>query len=133
MKIVKNNGVCGDLYLILFVFLIFSGFSLFFGDTDSSSYDTEDAIVENFSLGEEAILPGFNENDAGTYYYKLQKFQSSTNQFSSTFISDFESIIKENLRFSNNFYGVSNKIPVYILCKQQRISDDDVIPLLSFV
>ena len=133
MKVIKNNRITGDLHLILFLILIFGGFSLFIRDADISSDDTKDVSAENFSLGEEAIVPKFNEIDLRTYYYQLQKFQFSTGHFSNNIIPNCEAIINEELRFINHFYNVSNKVPIYILYKQQRISDDDVVPLLSFV
>lgn len=133
MKVIKNNRITGDLYLILFLILIFGGFSLFIGDADISSDDTKDLSAENFTLGEEAILPKLNEIDLRTYYYQLQKFQLSTVDFSNNIIPDCEAIRNEQLRFIIHFYGISNKVPIYILYKQQRISDDDVALLLASV
>jgi hypothetical protein len=133
MKLIKNNRVSGDLHLILFLFLAFAGLGLFIHDTDTDSYDSQDVIIENFSSGKEAILPRFYEVDISDYFYQLQKFQSLTGYLSNNVISDYEDKIDQELRFSNHFYSVANKVPIYILCKQLRISDDDVSPFLHFV
>jgi hypothetical protein len=133
MKVVKNNRITGDLHLLLFLILIFGGFSLFIGDADISFDDTKDLTAENFSLGEEAILPRLNEIDLRTYHYQLQTFQLSAGHFSNSIIPNCEDIINGEFTFINHFYNVSYKVPIYILYMQQRISDDDVVPLLSSV
>lgn len=133
MKVIKNNWESGNLHLVIFLFLVIGGLGLFFHDTGIDSYDNQDVIIDNFSSGKEAILPKFYEVDIGDHYYELQKFQSLTGHLRSKIISDYEDKIDEELRASNYFYRVSNKVPIYILCNQQRIIDDDVLPSLYFV
>lgn len=133
MKVIKNNRITGDLHLILFLILIFGGFSLFIGDADISSDDNKDLSADNFTLGEEAILPKINEIDLRTFHYQLQRFQLSTANFSNKTIPDCKTIRNEELRFINIFHNIPPKAPIYILYMQQRISDDDVATLLYSV
>lgn len=134
MTVIKNNRITGDLHLILFLILIFGWFSLYIGDADTSSDDTRDLAAENFSLGEEAILPGLNEVDLRIYHYQLQTLQSPAGHFSNNTIPACVAIMDGGDTFIKHFSNVFNTVPIYILYKRQRISDDDdVIPLLSSV
>ena len=132
VKQLKRDKYSIDLSIILFMLFVVGGLLLYGNNPDVDNSKSNNLAVEHYTVIRDVVLPKLIEGDYFDSFTKFRLIPSFLDQQYSEIQFHWHNEIPQGVTFLDRSCLISMKVPIYILCSQQRFTDGDEVPL-SFI